>query len=383
MKRLLYISSPSFFDTDFPLIKRLKEKIKTDCLFIIYPDNLKATMIELDKIYPKTGIFLAKDIYPEFMQYSDCLNLDHTYILNRVSRNKISVSNIISYLSLILFLLKHKSDAIYTTIIYHVIDWPLYLFSKKTYSAFHDPIPHSSTNVTKNFQMYQRQIDKVKKCVIFNSFTKDEFIHKFKIGNDKVYISQIGLNDLISKFKSENNIGHSKPYILFWGRIEPYKGIEYLLEAMIQVHKKYPNLNLVVAGRGKIYFDDKPYKDLDYINFDNRFLSLTELANLIDGCKYVVCPYKDATQSGVITTAFAFNKPVIGTNVGAIPEYVKDGQLGIIIPPCNSKALASVIEKIESDSLLYAYLTKNIEDYYQQNDGNWKNISDNLIKIFE
>ncbi|MDD3138102.1 MAG: glycosyltransferase family 4 protein [Lachnospiraceae bacterium] len=340
-------------------------------------------MIEIDNIYPKTGIFKAIDIYPEFFEYSDCLDLNKTFILNRVSRNKKTISNIVSYFSLILFLLRHKADFIYTTIIFHVIDWPLYMFTNKIFSAFHDPIPHSSTNVAKNIQMYQHQINKVKKCVIFNSFTKDEFIQKFNIAKDKLYVSQIGLNDLMCKFKSRKDVDLSNPYILFWGRIEPYKGVEYLLDAMLQVHNEYPDLNLVIAGRGKIYFDDKPYKNLDYITFYNRFLSITELADLVDGCKYVVCPYKDATQSGVITTAFAFNKPVIGTNVGAIPEYVIDGRLGIIVPPSDSKALASAIEKIESDSYLYAYLTKNIENYYQHDNGSWECISDNLIKIFE
>ena len=149
---------------------------------------------------------------------------------------------------------------------------------------------------------------------------------------------------------------------------------------MVETHKRFPNTKLIVAGRGKIYFDDTPYKGLDYITFDNRFLSVSELADLVRNCKYVVCPYKDATQSGVITTAFAFYKPVIGTNVGAIPEYVKDKQFGVIVPPCNSMALARAICTLEENKNIVDEYSRNIQTYYSQGEGSWKKIADNLLK---
>lgn len=377
MKKLLYLSTSSFFDTDFPLLKSLGKKIDVTCLFLMYPNNIKATLIEISKPFPKTGIFKAVDIYPEFKKYEDCFNLDKTFILNRTNRKKMSLANIISYFQLILFIVKNNFSSIYSTIIFHSIDWPLYLFSKKINSAFHDPIPHSSTNVDKNKRMYKYMIDKVKSCIIFNSSTKQEFIETFNIPKNKVFVSKLGLNDLFPKF-AEGSI-QEKNYILFWGRIEPYKGIEYLLEAMLEVHKYFPNAKLVVAGSGKIYFDDKLYKNLEYITFDNRFLSVCELANLVKNCKYVVCPYKDATQSGVITTAFAFNKPVIGTNVGAIPEYVKDEKFGFIVPPCDSVSLANAIMRMEKDVNNIMRFSSNIHEYYSKGKGSWDKISDNLI----
>lgn len=376
--KYLYISTSSFFDTDFPLLKSLKGKTKLTCLFLMYPDSLKATLIEIAKGYPRTGIFKATDIYPEFAYYKDCLDLEHTYILNRTSRNKLSVSNILSYFQLIYFVAKGNFSAIYSTIMIQVIDWPLYLFAKKINQVFHDPIPHSSTNVEKNKKMYKIMIDRVKSCIIFNHFTRQEFIDTFSIPENKVYVSQLGLNDLFLNFTTDKS--KNKDYILFWGRIEPYKGIEYLLEAMVETHKRFPNTKLIVAGRGKIYFDDTPYKGLDYITFDNRFLSVSELADLVRNCKYVVCPYKDATQSGVITTAFAFYKPVIGTNVGAIPEYVKDKQFGVIVPPCNSMALARAICTLEENKNIVDEYSRNIQTYYSQGEGSWKKIADNLLK---
>lgn len=375
--RILYLSTSSFFDTDFPLLKALKNKAKVTSLFFMYPDNLKATMIEIDRPFPKTGIFKAIDVYPEFVTYSDCLDLDRTFVLNRVSRNKMSLANIVSYFQLIYFILKIKADTIYSTVIFHVIDWPMFLFAKKVNSAFHDPIPHSSTNVEKNKKMYKQMTDRVKSCVIFNSCTKQEFVDTFSIPEKKVFVSKLGLNDLFLNFTTGKVA--EEDYILFWGRIEPYKGVEYLLEAMLEVHRFSPNTKLVVAGRGKIYFDDEQYKNLDYISFDNRFLSVSELADLVKNCKYVVCPYKDATQSGVITTAFAFAKPVIGTNVGAIPEYVQNEKFGIIVPPCDSKSLADAIIKFEDNPAYVSQLSSNIYKYYSEGDGSWDRIADNLL----
>ena len=78
-----------------------------------------------------------------------------------------------------------------------------------------------------------------------------------------------------------------------------------------------------MAGGGKFHFDVSEYEALDYIGIRNRFIPDDEMVALIKNCAFMVCPYTDATQSGVIMSAFAFNKPVIATDVGGLPEMVK------------------------------------------------------------
>lgn len=70
---------------------------------------------------------------------------------------------------------------------------------------------------------------------------------------------------------------------------------------------------------------------------------MPQLAGLLNDALFAVCPYKDATQSGVIQTAFSMDCPVIGTDVGALPEAIDNGVTGLIVPPCNSEALAHAI----------------------------------------
>ena len=108
-------------------------------------------------------------------------------------------------------------------------------------------------------------------------------------------------------------------YVLFFGRISPYKGVEYLFRAMERVHKVHPNVKVIVAGSGEMYFDASEYEKYEYVKIVNRFIELDELADLIRGALFTVCPYTDATQSGVVYSSFALNTPVIATNVGGLP----------------------------------------------------------------
>ena len=82
----------------------------------------------------------------------------------------------------------------------------------------------------------------------------------------------------------------------------------------------------------------------DFANLiENRYIGISELVGLVSNSLFVVCPYKDATQSGVVQTAFALDVPIVATRVGALPDMVRDDIYGKIVPPCDSEALASVM----------------------------------------
>lgn len=66
----------------------------------------------------------------------------------------------------------------------------------------------------------------------------------------------------------------------------------------------------------------------------------------------VVTPYIDASQSGIVPVAYAFSKPVVATNVGALPEQVEDGVTGLLVPPAQPGKLAEALMKIVDDPAL-------------------------------
>jgi glycosyltransferase involved in cell wall biosynthesis len=96
----------------------------------------------------------------------------------------------------------------------------------------------------------------------------------------------------------------------------------------------HPNQQFLIAGD---FSDNKELfneiKDQDNLKIINKHIEIDELANIISQSKFIVCPYRDATQSGVLMTSFAMQKPVVATNVGAFPEYIEDDFNGLLAEP--------------------------------------------------
>ena len=113
---------------------------------------------------------------------------------------------------------------------------------------------------------------------------------------------------------------------------------------------------------------------MSYVTIINRFIQNDELATLIRNSLFVVCPYRDATQSGVIMSSFSLSKPVIATNVGGLAEMVRDGINGIIIPPNSVKSLTQAIVALYQNHYLLNMMTENICNDYEDGNSSWKTI---------
>ena len=140
-----------------------------------------------------------------------------------------------------------------------------------------------------------------------------------------------------------------KYVVLFFGRIHPYKGLKYLLQAFRILHDRGMKLTLIIAGEGNP--EDANLLDASGIILINRFIRDEEIGALFDAAGVVVLPYTAATQSGVVPMAYAYGKPVICSAVGALDEAVVPGQTGLLVPPGDAEALASAIGDLESSSL--------------------------------
>lgn len=136
-------------------------------------------------------------------------------------------------------------------------------------------------------------------------------------------------------------------YILFFGFVRKYKGLDLLIEAFADKRFRQKNIRLIVAG--EYYSDKQSYSDLikkhkledDIVQID-RFIDDSEVQYIFNACDLVVQPYKSATQSGVTQIAYHFNKPMIVTNVGGLEEMCPDGKVGYVVP-IDSKAIADAI----------------------------------------
>jgi glycosyltransferase involved in cell wall biosynthesis len=146
--------------------------------------------------------------------------------------------------------------------------------------------------------------------------------------------------------------------LLFFGRLEAYKGVDVLLEAFAQVRQQLPGWKLVIAGSGELPAGTIP-RDHSRIEWVRKFLTDEELAVLLQRCRVVVLPYREATQSGVIAAAYAFGRPVIASDVGGLSEMVMDGKTGLLVPPDDAAALAGAIHRLATDSTLLAAMGRS------------------------
>lgn len=154
----------------------------------------------------------------------------------------------------------------------------------------------------------------------------------------------------MTKEEARNEIGEGEgPLLLFFGLIRPYKGLRHLIEAMPSIGGRTGARLLVV---GEFYEDSAPYFELagrlgvsDRIGFVDRYIANEEVAAYFTAADLVMLPYISATQSAIAQVAVAFDRPMIATRVGGLPEVVSEGKTGFIVPPADPEAMAAAVSR--------------------------------------
>ena len=136
-------------------------------------------------------------------------------------------------------------------------------------------------------------------------------------------------------------------YMLFFGLVRAYKGLDLLLDAFGKVKDQLPNLQLIIAG--EFYEDEDKYRAqiannglTNRVIIKNEFIADADLRKYFGAADLIVQPYKSATQSGVTQVAFHFEKPMLVTNVGGLGEIVHDHKMGYAVEP-NAEAIAQAL----------------------------------------
>lgn len=172
-------------------------------------------------------------------------------------------------------------------------------------------------------------------------------------------------------------------YILFFGFIRKYKGLDLLLEAMADPRIRHSGIRLIVAGE---YYGDREYYEnmIDRLELQGSlalytdFIPNTEVSKYFSAADCVVQPYRTATQSGISQIAYHFEKPMIVTNVGGLPEIVPDGKVGFVTEVSPSAIADALLRfythdlekefqanlRIEKQKYSWAHFTKEIMDLY-------------------
>lgn len=170
--------------------------------------------------------------------------------------------------------------------------------------------------------------------------------------------------EIIEREKALNLLGLSPEsrYVLFFGFIRDYKGLDLLLEAFADPRIDELNVKLIVAG--EFYSDSKPYLDrIEELNLKDNvilktdFIADNEVNKYFSAADLVAQPYKNATQSGVTQIGYHFNKPMLVTNVGGLPEIIPHNVIGYVVEP-EVKSIADA---------LYDFFTTDKKSTYETN----------------
>jgi glycosyltransferase involved in cell wall biosynthesis len=176
--------------------------------------------------------------------------------------------------------------------------------------------------------------------------------------------------------------GYEPGTFLFFGRIESYKGLRYLLDAGDVLHGRARDFRVIVAGTGSdLQHYRKRIAASAWVELIDRYVSAAEVPDLFRRAMVVVLPYTDATQSGVGALAFAHSRPVIATSVGDVPEAVIDGQTGLIVPPRDGNALADAMEKLVADRRLRDSLATGAARFAKER-LSWPRIADMMQDVY-
>lgn len=379
--KILYYSKPCFGDCDFPLLKAMMEQgHDVKVIYNLTPYSLRTTIFNISKQIPKSGIFKAAD-YPELKAFGDYMPMDNVYISNDPT-GRFCLKSLSLEFKTFLFIRKQKFDVInYVEDPSPLFSFLLWFFRKKLVVTIHDGRPHTGDDNTKSQFVRRRLKSYVKRFLLLNKKENKLFEEGYGINPAYIYNSHLGYYEMLHMYG--NKTVKKQNYILFFGRISPYKGIEYLLKAMTIVHNVHPETRVIIAGNGEYYFNVEPYTQLDYIEFRNRFIELDELTDLIRGAQFTVCPYAEATQSGVVYSSLALNTPVVATRVGGLPEMIDDGKTGILVPPCDAQSLAQAIMDLLDDSTKLSDLTNNIKRSAENGNGSWTVIAKEYLDVYK
>jgi glycosyltransferase involved in cell wall biosynthesis len=164
---------------------------------------------------------------------------------------------------------------------------------------------------------------------------------------------------------SKLEIKASNEYVLMFGKIKPYKGLDIFLKAIPIVNEKLGDkINVMIAGKGNISNIVPLIRNSDtkFIHILNRYIEDNEIASLVANSKFLVLPYTDGSQSGVIPLAYTFSKPVIVSDVGSIAEYVDHDVTGLVFEKGNTNQLAACLTQMVQDTKRCIEMGKNGND---------------------
>lgn len=229
--------------------------------------------------------------------------------------------------------------------------------STRIYQMIHDLIPHEGDKQEKYVHIMNKAVCKLSDyIVICNIKYLSTVTEKYGVSSDRVRHV-----DMWRRFPEYSAPRFTKR-ALFFGRMNPYKGIDNLKEII----KLCPDVQFDVIGRvdPQIQSLANEIEKLPNVRMHTGYVSDQEMADAFINADWVVLPYNSATQSGVIIDGYRYGRPCIAFSVGAITEQVKEGVSGYLVESGDNDAFAEKLrEATNIDDVMYSRMSKSAYDF--------------------
>jgi glycosyltransferase involved in cell wall biosynthesis len=385
--RVIYYTYPAFFDVSLCFIRSLSKRVELYVILEVTPESRKGTILDLTDVSLSPGVtpanLLLGPLFPDSVRaYWE--NVSGFYIAYFESPKSIHPDTFRDGKAITGLMHQIEPDLIYFDDISLRISMNSFFLRKIPWViGVHDPEPHSGEGNWRIALSRKIMYSKAVHFVTHNQFQQANFLARNRIPPARSSVIRLGVIDVYRNFGNVI-IKTEEKTVLFFGRISPYKGLEILLQAASSVCQQLEQVTIVIAGKPIAGYTLPVMPKLSNggeIQLVDRFITNRELVQFFSKATCIVCPYTDATQSAVVLTAYAFEKPVIVSRVGGLPEYVLEDETGLLFTRNDPRALSDVIINVLTDAELREKLERGCSTI-QREYLNWEKISEKYIEVF-
>jgi glycosyltransferase involved in cell wall biosynthesis len=228
--------------------------------------------------------------------------------------------------------------------------------------------------------------------IVHSQFSKSQLVEKELVSERNVHVIPHGALDYyVSLHRNQGaqlQVSSADHTVLFFGSIEPYKGLDVLIRAFALLPQGLlTRTQLVVAGSpnsdvGSLRRLARQLGIEERICWKLRFIREDEVPQLFRSATVVALPYRRIDQSGVLLTALAFGKAIIASRVGGFPEVIKEGLHGMLVEPGDVQGLAAGLQSILSNSTLRQSFERAAMDL-STTELNWQTSARETMAVYE
>ncbi len=388
--RIVYYTHSAFFEPALCLVDELSRHVEVDLLLELAPGAWETSAFDVRSRDLPGGIIPADpvlaDAFPAGVRkYWKAASSFHLVV--HPSRRSLHPSSWRISRQVLKFAAKRHADVLHIDDVDVSPRLALALPMHRrppTIISVHDPEPHSGEEDWRKKLARRLSYPGTDRFVLYSAAAKNEFARRHSLDAAAIVVARLGVYSVFREWLPEKQ-GVDDPTVMFFGRISPYKGLDVFYEAAVMIAKRLPHVTFVVAGRpieGYVLPAPPKLDGSSAVQVLPRYLRSAETARLFQRASVVVCPYRDATQSGVVLTSYAFRVPVVATAVGGMPEYVVPEKTGLLVPVGDARAIAGAVCRVLSNDVFARQLREGTAAA-ENSELSWRNTAGVLLDTYQ